>query len=129
MNPRVIPSTRFVTAGAALAVLLLAGPAGAQTRRLEKHFSVEGKPVVTVQNPSGRIQVKAWDKHEVMIVGEHAGNNAGPDAADEGHADADDGVAKERRQDADRHQRQYVAYIDLTGGFRLRCDQRPLSLR
>jgi DUF4097 and DUF4098 domain-containing protein YvlB len=69
MNAHVRLAPRFVAAGA-LAVLLVAS-ANAQTRRDEKHFGVEGKPVVVVQNPSGHVQIKAWDKHEVMVVGEH----------------------------------------------------------
>ena len=41
----------------------------AQARRFERHFTVQGKPVITVQNATGRIQVRAWDKQEVLIVG------------------------------------------------------------
>src|SRR4051812_585327 len=55
--------------------LLLTGAASAQTHRTEKHFAVQGNPIVTVQNASGHIQVKAWDKHEVMIVGQSASNS------------------------------------------------------
>jgi DUF4097 and DUF4098 domain-containing protein YvlB len=72
MNARTI-SANCVFAGAAMAALMLATSAGAQTRRTEKHFAVQGKPIVTVQNPYGRIQVKAWDKHEVMVLGQAAG--------------------------------------------------------
>ena len=72
-------------AGAALTALLLATPAGAQVRRIEKHFTVPGKPVVTIQNPSGHMQVKAWDKHEVMIVAEHADNNVTLDSEQVGN--------------------------------------------
>ena len=74
MNARLISECRLALTGAALATLLLATPAGAQMWRLEKHFSVDGKPVVILQNPSGHIQVKAWDKHEVMIVAQFAGS-------------------------------------------------------
>jgi DUF4097 and DUF4098 domain-containing protein YvlB len=79
MNARTI-STPSLTASAALAGLLLAIPAGAQVRRVEKHFSLDGKPVVILRNPSGRIQVKAWDKHEVMIVAQHSGNKVEVDS-------------------------------------------------
>jgi DUF4097 and DUF4098 domain-containing protein YvlB len=57
-------------AGAVMVALLVAGSADAQIRRFERHFTVQGKPVVTVQNATGRIQVRAWDKQEVMIVGQ-----------------------------------------------------------
>src|SRR5689334_19014718 len=59
-------------AGAMLVALFLAHPAGSQTMRFERHFTVQGKPVVTVQNATGRIQVKAWDKQEVLIAGQKA---------------------------------------------------------
>jgi len=70
MRSRVVSVSWFPVASSILISLLLAGSAGAQSRRFEKHFIVEGKPVVTVQNASGRIQVKSWDKQEVSIVGQ-----------------------------------------------------------
>jgi DUF4097 and DUF4098 domain-containing protein YvlB len=84
MNARTI-SANGVFAGAAMATLMLATSAGAQTRRTEKHFVVEGKPVVTVQNPNGRIQVKAWDKHEVMVLGQSAGAGVAVDTEQAGN--------------------------------------------
>jgi hypothetical protein len=77
MNARMISLSYLPAAGTALAALMLTTSAGAQTHRVEKHFIVDGKPVITVQNPSGHIQVKAWDRHEVMVIGQHAGNNVG----------------------------------------------------
>jgi DUF4097 and DUF4098 domain-containing protein YvlB len=76
MNARMVTRTYLPAAGTTLA-LLLAASAGAQSPRVEKHFSVAGKPVVMVQNPTGRIQVKAWGKHEVMVVSQHTGNSVG----------------------------------------------------
>src|SRR6202790_1486075 len=58
--------------GTILIALFVASSAGAQARRFERHFTVQGKPVITVQNATGRIQVKAWDKQEVLIAGEKA---------------------------------------------------------
>ncbi len=69
MNTRTISESCVVFTGAALAALLLASPAGAQTRKIEKHFTVSDRPVVILQNPSGKVQVKSWDRHEVMVVG------------------------------------------------------------
>jgi DUF4097 and DUF4098 domain-containing protein YvlB len=40
--------------------------------RVEKHFTVQSKPVITVRNPSGRIQVKAWSKNEVQVASTNA---------------------------------------------------------
>ncbi len=75
MNTRLISGSCLAVSSATLAALLLAAPAGAQTRRTEKHFAVDQKPVVILQNPSGHIQIKAWDKHEVMVVAQYAGNS------------------------------------------------------
>jgi DUF4097 and DUF4098 domain-containing protein YvlB len=68
MNARTLSESCLALSAGTLAALLLAAPAGAQVRRTEKRFTVDAKPVVILQNPSGRIQVKAWDKHEVLIV-------------------------------------------------------------
>jgi DUF4097 and DUF4098 domain-containing protein YvlB len=51
---------------AVVAGFVLAGPAYAD--HVEKHFTVQRKPVITVHNASGRIQVKAWNKSEVLVV-------------------------------------------------------------
>jgi len=51
---------------AVVAGFVLAGPAYAD--HMEKHFAVQGKPMVTVRNSSGRIQVKAWNKNEVLVI-------------------------------------------------------------
>ena len=85
MNVRATSLSCFAAAGTTFAALLLATSAGAQSRRIEKHFTVADKPIVTVQNPSGHIQVKAWDKHEVMIVGQHSSANAEMDTEQAGN--------------------------------------------
>ena len=53
--------------GAVMAGLILAA-APAQADRIEKHFPVQNKPKITVRNSSGRIQVKAWTKSEVLVA-------------------------------------------------------------
>jgi len=56
-------------------LVLSATPAHADHN--EKHFSVKNKPMVTVRNASGRIQVKAWNKNEVQVVWSNpSGKNA-----------------------------------------------------
>jgi DUF4097 and DUF4098 domain-containing protein YvlB len=85
MNARMNSMPRVTAAGVTLAVLLFVTSANAQMHRTERHFSVEGKPVVTVQNATGRIQVKAWDKQEVMVVGQHASNNVEVDTKQAGN--------------------------------------------
>jgi hypothetical protein len=73
MNTRKLFLSSSAVAGA-LTLLLLAPPAGAQTRRMEKRFVVDGKPVIILHNPSGRIHVKAWDRNEVVIQAQYAGS-------------------------------------------------------
>lgn len=46
---------------------LLVAAAPARADRVEKHFQVQNKPKITVRNSSGRIQVKAWTKSEVLV--------------------------------------------------------------
>jgi hypothetical protein len=71
--------------GAILIALFVASSAGAQARRFERHFTVQGKPVITVQNATGRIQVKAWDKQEVLIAGEKASTSVAVDTEQVGN--------------------------------------------
>ena len=47
-------------------IVLSASPAHAD--RIEKHFTVQNKPKITVRNSNGRIQVKAWTKNEVQVA-------------------------------------------------------------
>jgi DUF4097 and DUF4098 domain-containing protein YvlB len=61
--------------GAFLVSLALAAvPAHAD--HMEKHFSVQDKPRVTLRNSSGRIQVKSWNKSEVLVAWTNASGKA-----------------------------------------------------
>jgi len=53
----------------AIGFLLSGSPASAH--RIEKHFTVEPRAVITIHNPNGKIIVKAWTKHEVMVIANH----------------------------------------------------------
>lgn len=70
--------TRFVVPGSWKTALLLAsvlmasGAAPGSTKRLEKHFKVDARPVVTIHNPNGTITVKAWTKSEVLVIADLA---------------------------------------------------------
>jgi DUF4097 and DUF4098 domain-containing protein YvlB len=65
MNTRsLLPAAGVLTI---LAVLMTVTPGAAQTRKWEKRFAVNGKPVVILRNPSGRIHVKASDRNEVVV--------------------------------------------------------------
>lgn len=72
-------------AGMGLLAMCAGLSAHAQGRRFERHFTVQGKPVVTVQNATGRIQVRAWDKQEVMIVGQRGSTNVEVDTEQAGN--------------------------------------------
>jgi DUF4097 and DUF4098 domain-containing protein YvlB len=78
-------SVSFSVSGSLLALTLISGPVWAQSKRFEKHFSVADKPLVTIDNPSGRIQVKAWDKPEVMIVAQRSSGNVQVDTEQAGN--------------------------------------------
>ncbi len=61
----------------AVTAAFLAGSAlSTSATKIEKHFSVTGKPVVTVKNSSGRVEVKSWGKQEVMVVANQIGKSA-----------------------------------------------------
>src|ERR1700720_1044469 len=55
-------------------VLLWSGmPADAAPQRVEKHFTVKGRPVVVIRNVgNGRIEVKSWKNSEVVVTGTKA---------------------------------------------------------
>lgn len=64
--------------------LLLWGAAPARAagtgQRIEKQFSVTGRPVVVIHNvANGRIEVKSWKNSEVNVVGTQASNKIGFD--------------------------------------------------
>ncbi len=66
--------TRFVVPGywkvalLAIPVAVAFSAVPTSAKRLEKHFKVDARPVVTVHNPNGTITVKAWTKSEVMVI-------------------------------------------------------------
>jgi DUF4097 and DUF4098 domain-containing protein YvlB len=56
----------------ALVVLLGSAAAPAQAHRLEKHFPVDGRAVVTVSAlVRGRVEVKSWKNPEVVVISNH----------------------------------------------------------
>jgi len=68
-----------------LAAAILAGTAwSASATKIEKHFQVTGRPVVTVKNSNGRVEVKSWNKQEVMVVANQFGKNAEVDTEQAG---------------------------------------------
>ena len=69
--------------GAVMAGLILATPARAD--RIEKHFPVQAKPRVTVRNSNGRIQVKAWNRNEVLVAWTSAGGKSAVEMEEAGN--------------------------------------------
>jgi DUF4097 and DUF4098 domain-containing protein YvlB len=69
-NPVRVGALGAILVGLALAAV----PAHAD--RMEKHFSVQDKPKVTLRNSTGRIQVKSWSKNEVLVSWTNASGKA-----------------------------------------------------
>lgn len=65
-------------------VLLIALVLPVSAHRLEKHFTVKGHPVITVRNAQGRIEVKSWQRPEVVVVGNHASSKVETDTEQAG---------------------------------------------
>jgi DUF4097 and DUF4098 domain-containing protein YvlB len=53
-------------------ILLAFSATPASAKRIEKHFKVDARPVVTIHNPTGTVTVKAWTKSEVLVIAELA---------------------------------------------------------
>ncbi len=69
---------------AAAALVFVAAPA-ASAHRIEKHFAVGERPVITISNHHGRIEVKSWKKPEVVVVGNHNSNKVEVDTEQAGN--------------------------------------------
>jgi DUF4097 and DUF4098 domain-containing protein YvlB len=61
-------------------VLLLPVASFANGQKIEKHFTVKGRPVVMIQNVAdGRIEVKSWKNPEVVVSASQPSDNIGLD--------------------------------------------------
>jgi DUF4097 and DUF4098 domain-containing protein YvlB len=67
------------------ALLLLAAATPASAHRVEKRFSVQARPVVTVRNWLGKITAKSWPKQEVMVVADHVSERTEVDVEQAGN--------------------------------------------
>src|SRR5690242_2087961 len=62
--------------GAGMFLLPFASPAAGE--KIEKHFTVKGRPVVMIQNVAdGRIEVKSWKNPEVVVSATQASSKVG----------------------------------------------------
>ena len=60
--------------------LFLPVSSSAAGQKIERHFSVKGRPVVMIQNvANGRIEVKSWKNSEVVVSAEQPSNKVGLD--------------------------------------------------
>jgi DUF4097 and DUF4098 domain-containing protein YvlB len=67
------PVMRSIVPVLGACVFLWPAAAAAAGQRLEKHFVVQGRPVVMIQNvANGRIEVKSWKNPEVVVSGTRA---------------------------------------------------------
>jgi hypothetical protein len=61
-------------------LLMLPGVSFAAGQKIEKHFSVKGRPVVMIQNvANGRIEVKSWKNSEVVVSASQSSDKIGLD--------------------------------------------------
>jgi DUF4097 and DUF4098 domain-containing protein YvlB len=65
------------------ALAFSASPASA--RHLERHFRVDGRPIVTIHSMSGTVTVKAWTKAEVLVIADIASDMVDLGAAQDGN--------------------------------------------
>lgn len=64
-----------------LALLLGSAAVPARAHRVEKHFPVDGRPVITLSAlVRGRVEVKSWKNPEVVVIGSHASDKLEIDA-------------------------------------------------
>src|SRR6267154_2762242 len=84
-SPEVRSAVRNVLAAASFAVvgtgmLLMPLASFAAGQKVEKHFTVKGRPVVMIQNvANGRIEVKSWKNLEVVVSASQPSNKIGLD--------------------------------------------------
>jgi DUF4097 and DUF4098 domain-containing protein YvlB len=71
--------------GLITAAVLLVSVQPAAAHRMEKRFIVDGRPMVTLRNAEGRIQVKSWQRSEVEILADHASDRVEVDATQHGN--------------------------------------------
>ncbi|HVO58993.1 MAG TPA: DUF4097 family beta strand repeat-containing protein [Dongiaceae bacterium] len=72
---RRVSSAVFPILGASLFLVPLAFAA---TQKVEKHFTVKGRPVVMIQNvANGRIEVKSWKNSEVVVNASQGSSKVG----------------------------------------------------
>ena len=78
-------SLNWKVAGVLVPGLLLLSALPASADKIQRHFKVDARPVVTIHNPNGTITVRAWTKSEVMLVATRATDQVVVDAEQTGN--------------------------------------------
>lgn len=80
MNARPSQLMGWFTESATLGLLLLIVPS-ASAHKIEKHYAVTGRPVITLNSKTaGRVEIKSWKNPEVVIIGNHSSDKIEVDA-------------------------------------------------
>src|SRR5260221_6533437 len=75
---KALAAASFTVVGAGM--LLMPPASFAAGQKVEKHFTVKGRPVVMIQNvANGRIEVKSWKNLEVVVSASQPSNKIGLD--------------------------------------------------
>lgn len=82
MSPK--PMWRVAENGAAVlfgsALLLCAASPAFAAHHLEKQFTVQPHPLITLHNPSGAVVISSWNKPTIMVVADHRSDKVEVDA-------------------------------------------------
>jgi DUF4097 and DUF4098 domain-containing protein YvlB len=65
--------------------LLLSSATPALAQHLEKQFTVQAHPLITLHNPSGTVIISSWDKPTVTVVADHSSQKIEIDAEQVGN--------------------------------------------
>jgi DUF4097 and DUF4098 domain-containing protein YvlB len=107
--------------GAILAGFVLAA-APAHADRIEKHFPVQSKPKITVRNSSGRIQVKAWTKNEVLVAWSNASGKETVETEEAGNRVEVDARMNEDGASADESKTDFEITVPVESELSVRTD-------
>jgi DUF4097 and DUF4098 domain-containing protein YvlB len=69
----------------AVACLLLAGASDASAHKIEKRFTVEMRPTLSLRNKSGKVLIKSWKRQEILVTANHVSEKTEVDAMQSGN--------------------------------------------
>ena len=114
-------AVRLGALGAAMAGFVLAA-SPARADHIEKHFTVQSKPIITVRNASGRVQVKAWSKNEVQVTWTNAGGKTAVETEQAGNRIEIATHAAEERAAAEDLKTDFEITVPVESELRVRTD-------